>query len=120
MTKKPSVLFDGACPLCLREVTFYRRLRGADGLDWVDVSQISNAGVCGVGREAALARFHVVMPGGEARSGAAAFMEVWRLLPAFRPLAWAFSFPGGVWLLERAYLGFLRVRPRLQRLAARL
>ncbi len=115
---KPAVLFDGACPLCVREVAFYRRLRGADSLDWVDVSKSGEAAVCGVGREQALARFHVVMPGGEAISGAAGFVQVWKRLPAFRPLAWMFSFPGGVWLLERAYLGFLRIRPFLQKIAA--
>ena len=47
-------------------------------------------------------------------SGAAAFVAMWRVLPNLRPLAALASPPPILWLLERAYLGFLRVRPSLQ------
>jgi len=116
---KPTVLYDGGCPLCIREITFYRRLAGAEGLDWIDVSEHAGEGsVCGVSAREALARFHVVMPGGEARIGAAGFVEIWRHLPAFRPLAWAFGNQVGLWLLERAYSAFLKIRPWMQRMVA--
>jgi hypothetical protein len=46
--------------------------------------------------------------------GAAAFAAMWRAIPALRPLGQAARFPPLSWLLERAYRGFLRIRPRLQ------
>jgi predicted DCC family thiol-disulfide oxidoreductase YuxK len=114
---KPAVLFDGACPLCRREIEFYRRRRGAERLDWIDISTAPpGAQVCGVNARDAMVRFHVVRADGKPLSGAAAFMEVWRHLRLFRPLAFIFGNRAGVWLLERAYRGFLRLRPRIQRL----
>ena len=47
-------------------------------------------------------------------SGAAAFVEMWRVLPSLRPLATLASPPPLLWLLERAYLLFLKLRPTLQ------
>jgi predicted DCC family thiol-disulfide oxidoreductase YuxK len=120
MTAKLSVLFDGACPLCVREIAFYRRLRGADALDWIDVSAGGpDVAFCGISARDARARFHVVLPGGTPVSGAAAFVEIWRRLPAFRPLAVLLGHRPGVWIMDRAYSLFLKIRPRLQRLAAR-
>ncbi len=116
----PAVLYDGACPLCLREIAFYRRLRGAERLRWIDLSErAGESSVCGVTVRDALKRFHVIMPDGRARTGAAGFVEIWRHLPAFRPLAWLFGNRVGLRLLEAGYSGFLKLRPRLQRLAAR-
>ena len=46
--------------------------------------------------------------------GAAAFAAMWRAIPVLRPLGQAARFPPLLWLLERAYRGFLRIRPRLQ------
>ena len=34
-----TIYYDGSCPLCRREIAFYRRLRATMRLDWVDVSQ---------------------------------------------------------------------------------
>ncbi|MDX2265261.1 MAG: DUF393 domain-containing protein [Hyphomicrobiales bacterium] len=114
---KPAVLFDGACPLCRREINFYRRLSGAERLDWIDISTAPpGEDVCGVNARDAMARFHVVRADGTPLSGAAAFMEVWRNLRLFKPLAFVFGNRAGVWLLERLYRGFLRVRPRIQRM----
>ena len=36
---KLTVFYDGSCPLCAREVAFYQQLRGADGVEWQDVSE---------------------------------------------------------------------------------
>lgn len=35
---KLTVYYDGACPLCRREIEFYRRRRGADAIEWVDAA----------------------------------------------------------------------------------
>ena len=51
--------------------------------------------------------------------GAAAFVAMWRVLPALRPLAALASPPPVLWLLERAYQLFLRLRPGLQAMVRR-
>ena len=53
-------------------------------------------------------------------SGAAAFAAMWRAIPRLRPLGIAARNPVVLAGLERLYGLFLRVRPKLQRLAARL
>lgn len=63
-----------------------------------------------------LARFHAREAGGELLSGAAAFAAMWRAIPLLRPLGLAARWRPVAWLLEQAYRGFLRLRPRLQRL----
>ncbi|MDX2259333.1 MAG: DUF393 domain-containing protein [Hyphomicrobiaceae bacterium] len=120
MSARAQVYFDGSCPLCQREIAFYRRCRGADAIDWVDVAAAGAAGVSlapDLNREAALARFHARSPDGRLVSGAAAFVLVWQHLPAFQWLARVCRVPGVVGVLELAYRAFLPVRPYLQRLA---
>jgi predicted DCC family thiol-disulfide oxidoreductase YuxK len=74
----------------------------------------------GLARDAALARFHVRRANGQVLSGAQAFLALWSVLPGWRWLARIGRIPGVAWLLERAYRGFLVLRPALQRWAARL
>lgn len=68
-------------------------------------------------RATLLARFHVQHPDGSRLDGAAAFVAMWARLPGWRWLARLARLPGGLTILEWAYRGFLRVRPRLQALA---
>ena len=109
------VFYDGSCPLCAREISFYRRRRGAAGVTWVDVSAApENRLPPSVSRQDALARFHVVGADGATVSGAAAFVALWSALPAFRLLGWLFRPRWATALLEFAYQKFLWIRPRLQ------
>ncbi|MEM9170707.1 MAG: DUF393 domain-containing protein [Pseudomonadota bacterium] len=111
-----TVFFDGGCPLCIREIDFYRNRKGADAVDWVDVSAVEDADVApGLSRCDALARFHVAGPDGARYSGARAFAELWAVLPAFRWAGLVARTPPLVWVLEGAYRLFLPVRPHLQR-----
>ena len=115
-----TVLFDGSCPLCRREIAFYRRRRGAEQLDWVDVSrQEAGPTVAGVSRLAAMQRFHVVREDGRAVLGAAAFALLWRALPGFARAGRVASFPVVTHALELGYLAFLRLRPLLVRAMGR-
>ena len=113
-----TVYFDGSCPLCRREIAFYRRHPAADRLAWVDVSAPAALGE-GLSCEAAMRRFHVREPEGRLLSGGAAFARLWRALPGWRALGWLFAWPPLSWALEAAYRAFLPLRPRLQRLALR-
>ena len=116
--KQPSrltVYYDGNCPLCLREIGFYQRRRGAGEILWVDVAAGQAERVApDLCRDDALKRFHVRLPDGRLVYGARAFTEVWCALPGFR---WAGRLLSGrlmLLLLEPAYTLFLRFRPRLQ------
>lgn len=113
-----TVFFDGSCPLCRREIAIYRRLEPLGGLRWEDVSRPDARLAPGLDARAAMARFHVALPGGEVRSGARAFVALWRQLPGWRWLARLASVPGVTPLLEVAYRAFLRIRPGLQRLVS--
>ncbi len=118
-----TVLYDGACPLCQREIAHLQGLakqESASGLCFVDVSTANAASpIDAVERAALLARFHVAYADGSRQSGAAAFVEVWRRLPGWRWLARFAQVPGVLLGLELAYRLFLQVRPGLQRLARR-
>ncbi|MFM7026391.1 MAG: thiol-disulfide oxidoreductase DCC family protein [Limnohabitans sp.] len=113
-----TVYFDGSCPLCRREISLYRRLRGAEQLHWVDVSSGQTTGA-GLSCEQAMRRFHVRDAQGQLLSGGAAFARLWQALPGWRIAGWLFAWPPMSWLLELAYRGFLPLRPRLQRMVIR-
>ena len=116
--KRLTVFYDGACPLCRREIDFDRRRKGAQSLDWVDVSRCAGDTVApGLSKAEAMARFHVKRADGELASGGLAFAQLWAALPGFRPLGLVLQWPPLAWLVERGYRLFLKVRPRLQALA---
>ncbi|MBB4615356.1 thiol-disulfide oxidoreductase DCC family protein [Novosphingobium taihuense] len=108
-----TVWYDGACPLCSREIAAMRRLDRGGAIDFVDIADPCMP--CPVDRETALSRFHV-SEGGRILSGAAAFAAMWRAVPALRWLGMLARWRPVELLLEGAYRAFLKIRPRLQRL----
>ena len=116
MTDSPrlTVWHDGACPLCQREIAVMRRLDRRGAIEFVDASDPANGVSCPIDPAALLARFHA-SEDGKLLSGAAAFAAMWRAIPLLWPLGQLARLPPLLWLLERAYGAFLRVRPALQR-----
>lgn len=110
------VWYDGACPLCLREIALMRRLDARGAIAFVDVSQGADP-ACPLDQRALLARFHAEEDG-VIVSGAAAFAAMWRAIPLLRPLGLLARNRLVLKALEAAYLQFLKVRPRLQRFFA--
>lgn len=110
-TPRPTLYFDGACPVCSREIAMYQRQPGADGVEWVDVSQC-DARTLGpdLDRDAALARLHLRRADGSLVSGAQAFVGLWSALPRWAPLARIAGLRPVLWVLERGYRGFLVIR----------
>lgn len=119
-TQPLTVLYDGACPLCRREIAVYRGLRSDTPLCFADVSDTAQPLPAGTTREQLLTRFHVRDTDGRLLSGAQAFLALWATLPGWRWLARVGRLPGAAWTMERVYRLFLRARPGLQRWAARL
>ncbi|MEO8176373.1 MAG: DUF393 domain-containing protein [Sphingomicrobium sp.] len=113
---KLTVWHDGGCPLCRREIALIRRLDRRGAIMFVDVTSALPA-TCPIGPAMMLTRFHATEDG-QLLSGAAAFAAMWRAVPLLRPLGLAARSPLVLAVLERAYLLFLRFRPRLQRVFA--
>jgi len=114
-----TVWFDGSCPLCRREIALLRRLDRRGAIEFVDVSPPDAAPSCPIDRAELLSRFHA-REGDALLSGAAAFAAMWRAIAVLRPLGLAARHPRLLALLDRLYRRFLRARPALQRLVARL
>ena len=70
----------------------------------------------GIISEEVLARFHVIGNDGSIKTGAAAFVALWTVLPKFQRVARLVDNPPLLFLLEIGYTLFLRFRPLLQRL----
>lgn len=83
-----TVLYDGGCPLCSREIGHYRRIAGNLPIRWVDATPPeANLALYGVSREEALKVFHVIDGTGAMHKGARAFIALWAELPRYRWLA---------------------------------
>ncbi len=115
-----TVLYDGACPLCRREIAVYQGLRPiapAQTLKFSDISRADTVLPPGGVRSDYMARFHVQRSDGQILSGAAAFVALWATLPGWRYLALAARLPGATPALELTYRAFLRIRPQMQGIA---
>ena len=115
-----TVLYDGACPLCRREIAVYQGLqpiKAGQTLAFADVSRADCQLPAGGERSYYLARFHVQLANGRVLSGAAAFVALWATLPGWRYLAMLASLPGATPALEVVYKLFLRIRPQMQGMA---
>ncbi|MEL6666988.1 MAG: DUF393 domain-containing protein [Pseudomonadota bacterium] len=108
------VWFDGACPLCQREIALMRRLDRSGAIDFVDVSEDADPS-CPIDQSELLARFHAE-ENGRVLSGAEAFAAMWRAIPRLRILGQVARNRTVLNVLEWLYLQFLKVRPQLQRL----
>lgn len=110
------VWYDGGCPLCRREIALMRRLDRRGAISFVDVDRTD--GACPIDRAQLLRRFHA-WENGEIVSGAAAFAAMWRAIPVLRPLGLLARNRTVLAGLERLYILFLKIRPKLQRVARR-
>ena len=110
------MFYDGACPLCAREIALMRRLDRRGRIAFEDASDPGAPVSCPVDRADLLARFHARLPSGEVVSGARAFTEAYARVPGLGWAAGLGRFGPTRRLLDALYARFLRVRPRLQRL----
>jgi len=111
MAGRRTVYYDGCCPVCSREIKFYRGRPGGDSFAWVDVSGADESALGpGLSRDAALARIHVRQADGTLVDGAAAFAEIWRGMPGLRWLGLVLAVPPFSAIAEFGYRTFLRAR----------
>lgn len=106
-----TVYFDGACPVCAREIAAYRRQPGAEACDWVDAAACDDPALGpGLNRQAALARLHVRRPDGSLVQGMRGFATLWQALPRTAWLGRLVARGPMPALLDGAYAGFLHLR----------
>jgi 3-demethoxyubiquinol 3-hydroxylase len=114
-----TVYFDGTCPLCRREIAYYRQQEGASSITWVDAARCESAALgADLDRDIAMARLHARRADGSLVAGVAAFVMIWSRLHAYRWVASMVSRRPILALLERAYAAFLFMRPLWRRPAA--
>lgn len=115
LVKRPVVLFDGGCPMCSREIAFYRRRKAAERLDWVDISkEMDTQTTFGIGHEKAMQRFHVRDEDGRWQKGAYAFTELWSHFPGWRLLARILRMTKTLPLVDEVYDRFAAWRLKRQ------
>lgn len=109
--QRPTLYYDGACPVCAKEVGLYQKQEGACGIEWVDVARCAEDELgADLNRQDALRQLHFRHSNGELISGVAAFAALWQTLPRW---AWAgrlLACRPVLWLAEPAYQLFLKVR----------
>ena len=90
-TERPiAVCYNGACPLCRREIDLYRRMAAARGVvvDWRDIAvEPTVLAAEGLKADDLARRLHVVDTDGRVVAGVDAFRALWSRLPATRWLA---------------------------------
>ena len=114
MTAEITVLFDGECTLCAREIAMLRRLDGGRGrIGFDDIAAPGfDPGRYGARHDELMARIHGALPDGRLVEG----MEVFRRAYAAVGLGWALSWtrwPGLRALADAGYRWFARNRLRL-------
>ena len=109
-----SVYYDGACPLCSREIDLYRKKDVDHKIDFVDISAPSfDAQAHGLDPVAVHKVFHVRDPQGNIYTKVEGFKTIWTTLGICQPLVRAADNPVLRMFMDFGYLVFARVRPWL-------
>ncbi len=106
-----TLLFDGGCPLCVREVTFLRRKDRDQSIRFIDVDahDYSPEQWSGISYRKAMARIHAIKADGTVLTDVAVFREAYRLIGLgwlYAPTRWPVIGPVvdifyGVWARYR-------------------
>lgn len=106
------VFFDGACPLCRREIGFVRNRDRLHRLRWVDISCPDfDASSTGKTYEELMARIHARLPTDEWIAGVDVFRHIYSAI-GWAPLIAVTRWPGIRQGIEWAYRVFARNRLR--------
>ena len=113
------VFFDGACPLCSREVKHYQKLvlnNGSENdIDWIDISKskVELKAEC-IKYEDAMRLMHIKDGSGVHQVGLDAVLTLWDKLPYYRRLSgFLRSIPSIYPVLANAYAFIAKHRMKL-------
>ncbi len=81
-TDRPTVFYNGACPICSAEIAHYRAL--PNDLDWVDVRAEPDRAAPWLDADSAIRRLHTLTVDGRLLAGVDAFIAMWERIPRYR------------------------------------
>ncbi len=113
MKNSLSVFYDGACPLCRREINHYRQ-KDHQNIEYIDIS--TNDFVAknyGLDASQVQKKMHVKEGDGTIHTGVEAFLALWRFFPEYSLLRKLISFPLIKPLAKLGYICFAKLRPHL-------
>lgn len=107
------VFYDGACPLCMREIRMLRRLDRHQRIGFIDIAAGDfDAASVGLTWQALMDRIHGRLPDGRLVEGVEVFRRLYAAV-GFARLVALTRLPGVAHLLDIAYDRFARNRLRL-------
>jgi predicted DCC family thiol-disulfide oxidoreductase YuxK len=110
---KVEVFYDGACPLCVREIRFIQRLDRHQQVLCTDIAQPGfDAAALGTSWDALMARIHGRLPDGTWIEGVEVFRQLYAAV-GLGPLVAISRLPGVSSLADIAYRAFAKNRLRL-------
>ncbi len=100
------VLYDAAYPVSAHEISIYILQKGADAIRRIDIRHHFKIEIpLGLSGNVTLSRFQVIRSGLHRVTGAAVFIEAWKRLLTFKPLARLAGLPRIFFILERLARG---------------
>lgn len=113
---KLSVYYDGLCPLCTREIDYYKKQSQASRVRFVDITDPQfNAKIEGLAGRDFFKKFHAKKKDGTLLSGVDAFIEIWNVMEIFKPLKKMASNPITRPFFDLGYFCFAKIRPFLRK-----
>ncbi|MBN2243084.1 MAG: DUF393 domain-containing protein [Acidobacteria bacterium] len=110
------VYYDGLCHLCSREIGHYRRQKGAESMQFIDITAADfDAAREGLDPYRVHREMHVRTGDGRLATGVDGFIEIWERLPRYRWAARAARNRLLKAFLDLSYRAFARIRPILPR-----
>ena len=108
-SKQPTitVYYDDQCPLCTREINFYKRKIEPKDAHWEAISNINEEKI---DKGKALEKLHVSDSNGNLFVGTDAFIEIWARVPQLNKIAKVMKMPIFKIFLEICYEIFLILR----------
>ena len=108
-SKQPTitVYYDDQCPLCTREINFYKRKIEPKDAHWEAISNINEEKI---DKGKALEKLHVSDSNGNLFVGTDAFIEIWARIPQLNKIAKVMKTPIFKIFLEIGYEIFLILR----------
>ncbi len=108
-SKQPTitVYYDDQCPLCTREINFYKRKIEPKDAHWEAISNINEEKI---DKGKALEKLHVSDSNGNLFVGTDAFIEIWARIPQLNKIAKVMKIPIFKIFLEIGYEIFLILR----------
>ena len=108
-SKQPTitVYYDDQCPLCTREINFYKRKIEPKDAHWEAISNINEEKI---DKGKALEKLHVSDSNGNLFVGTDAFIEIWARIPQLNKIAKVMKIPILKIFLEIGYEIFLILR----------